>query len=66
VSEDELKVLGYRFWQAYAAFREAWTKTGGGIDLELKVRDAAAELIYQRRCTAAHKGALTRRRKRHG
>jgi hypothetical protein len=64
-SEPDIKQLSDNFWDAYKVMREAWLKTGGGMDMELKVRDAAAETAYQHRSAAAKKGGA-KRRARHG
>lgn len=60
----ELKVLFDSFWAAYRELRAQWLKTGGGMDLDLKIRDASAEANYQRRSVAAKKGAVRRRARR--
>lgn len=62
--QDTIKVLSDRFWDAYKAMRQEWLKTGGGMDIELSIRDASAEANYQRRRIAAKKGAAKRRQRR--
>ena len=61
LSED-FGALRDRFFDAYKAMRQAWLKTGGGMDMKLNIRDAAAEIEFHRRSAAAKKGAAKRRR----
>lgn len=63
-AEKDVKVLFDRFYEAYQELREAWLRTGGGMDMEVKIRDAAAEVAYQRRCETAKKGGAKRRARR--
>jgi hypothetical protein len=51
--EQNIKQLADAFWDAYKALRQAWLETGGGMDMEIKVRDASAEATYQKRRQAA-------------
>lgn len=48
-SETDIKQLYERFHEAYRELRAAWLKTGGGMDMEIKIRDASAEATYQKR-----------------
>ncbi len=57
---QDIEVLSERFWDAYKTFRQEWLKTGGGMEMELKVRDRGAEEEFQRRSAAAKKGAMKR------
>ena len=60
-TDEDISVLMQRFQDAYRALREAWLKeTGGGMDMELKIRDAGAEAAFKRRSAAAKKGAAKR------
>ena len=61
-AETDVKVLFERFNDAYQELRDAWLKTGGGMDMEVKIRDAAAEVAYQRRREAAKKVKRSARR----
>lgn len=63
-SETDFKQLYERFHQAYRELREAWVKTGGDMEMEITIRDAAAEAQYQRRSAAAKKGGAKRRARR--
>lgn len=58
--KDDLETLSNRFWDAYRALREAWLETGGGMDMELKIRSKFEEIIRQRRKTSAKKRAVKR------
>jgi hypothetical protein len=53
--ESDVKVFFDRFYEAYQALRDVWIKTGGGMDMEIKIRDSTAELSYQHRREAAKK-----------
>lgn len=59
-AEDESRALMERFQESYRVLREAWLKTGGGMEMELKIRDIGAEAEFQRRSAAAKKGAAKR------
>ncbi len=63
-SETDIKPLFDRFYEAYRALRTEWLKTGGGMDMELKIRDTSAEIAYQRRSEAAKRGGAKRRARR--
>jgi hypothetical protein len=54
----DLEQLYKRFYAAYKALRRAWLKTGGGMDMQIQIRDEAAE----RRSVAARKAAAKRKK----
>lgn len=60
---SDIQQLHERFNAAYRELRAAWLKTGGGMDLTLKIRDAEAEAAFRRR-SAATKSAQAKRRER--
>lgn len=60
-SEIKVQRLFKRFWDSYRELRTEWMKTGGGMDMEIKVRDASAEREFTRRSKAAKEGATKRR-----
>lgn len=57
VTED-IKQLYARFHEAYKELRRAWLKTGGGMEMQIQIRDEAAE----RRSVAARKAAARRKK----
>lgn len=61
-ADDDLKRLSTAFWDAYYAMRKEFLKTGGGMEMQLQIRDAAAEAKFKRRSAAAKKGAAKRRK----
>jgi hypothetical protein len=63
-SETDIKPLFDHFYEAYQALRDEWLKTGGGMDMELRIRDASAEATYLRRSEAAKRGGAKRRARR--
>lgn len=63
VPQDErsVGVLMERLQSAYKQLREAWVKIGGGMDMQLQIRDPEAQRVFERRSAAAKKGAARRR-----
>lgn len=61
-ARKDIKVLSDRFWNAYHALRQEWLKTGGGMEMQLQIRDASAEASFQRRSAAAKKSVARRRK----
>lgn len=60
--ETDIKQLYKSFQKAYHELRKAWIKTGGGMDMQIQIRDEGAERAFQRRSAAAKKGAEKRRK----
>jgi len=64
MTKPDISVLYKQFLQAYKTLRKAWLKTGGGMDMEIKIRDAGAEREFKQRSAAARKGAAKRAAKK--
>ncbi len=56
--QQDIRILSDRFWDAYKTLRQEWLKTGGGMDIELKIRDRSAEEKFQRRSAIAKRDRI--------
>lgn len=55
--DEKLPVLWDRFYEAFKQLRAEFSKSGGSIEMQIQVRDAAAEARYQRRLASRRKSA---------